>query len=153
MSHTLMQVYVREIDHRRLCWFPVTHRSSKTPNLPMTTKPVMFPGQQQMAWCHGPISPFFFFFYISGQINGKNHNERLLSEHVNIQRFNALYSSSFIWKMVAIKPEPQESRGRYTSGADGGSFNGFWPDNLQQVEVSAENVNSLTSVSQLISAE
>lgn len=70
-----------------------------------------------------------------------------------IQRFNALYSSSFIWQMVAIKAEPWESRGRYTSGADGGSLNGIWPDNLQQVEVSAENVNSLTSVSQLISAE
>lgn len=59
-----------------------------------------------MSW---PNFSFFFFFYISGQINGKNHNERLLSEHVNIQRFNALYSYSFIWKMVAIKPEPQES--------------------------------------------
>lgn len=55
--------------------------------------------------------------------------------------------------MVAIKAEPRERRARNTNGADGGSFNGFWPNNLQQVEVSAENVNSLTSVSQLISAE
>lgn len=136
--------YVRQHCYRSLCCFLKNKLQSQN------TKPATADNKNSHIsknFCKGPTPPLTF--YISATINTIcriNHSEQLHSHHVCHPK-----AERSIFLLIHPKNGGNKTRA-VSSEADGAPLYRFWPDTLQQVEGSAENVNSLTSPSQLVSS-